>query len=44
MKRLIRGLASPCHDRALEAAMTSVFIYGPVGSALAFAIGVLLPR
>jgi hypothetical protein len=35
---------SPRHDRALEAAMTSVFFYGPVGSALAFAIGVLLPR
>jgi len=32
------------HDRALEAAMTSVFFYGPVGSALAFAVGVLLPR
>jgi hypothetical protein len=34
---------SPRHDRALEASMTSVFFYGPVGSALSFAIGVLLP-
>jgi len=34
---------SPRHDRALEAAMTSVFFYGPVGAAISFAIGVLLP-
>jgi hypothetical protein len=34
---------SPRQDRALEAAMTSVFFYGPVGSAFAFAIGLLKP-
>jgi hypothetical protein len=35
---------SPRHDRALEAAMTSVFFYGPVGGVLSFASGLLLPR
>ncbi len=32
---------SPRYDRELEAAMTSVFFYGPVGAGLAFLVGVL---
>ncbi|WP_255104676.1 MULTISPECIES: hypothetical protein [unclassified Synechococcus] len=32
---------SPRHDRELEAAMTSVFFYGPVGAGLAFLVGLL---
>ncbi|WP_094553827.1 hypothetical protein [Synechococcus sp. 1G10] len=32
---------SPRHDRELEAAMTSVFFYGPVGAGLAFLMGLL---
>lgn len=31
----------PRHDRELEAAMTSVFFYGPVGAGLAFLVGLL---
>ncbi|MCP9848312.1 hypothetical protein [Cyanobium sp. Morenito 9A2] len=32
---------SPRQDRELEAAMTSVFFYGPVGAALGFVAGLL---
>ncbi|CAK6695458.1 hypothetical protein I1E95_01535 [Synechococcus sp. CBW1107] len=32
---------SPRQDRELEAAMTSVFFYGPVGAGLAFLVGLL---
>lgn len=30
---------SPRHDRELEAAMTSLFFYGPVGAGVALALG-----
>lgn len=33
---------SPRHDRELEAAMTSVFFYGPAAAALSFALSLLL--
>jgi ABC-type antimicrobial peptide transport system permease subunit len=32
---------SPRQDRELEAAMTSVFFFGPVGAGLAFLVGLL---
>jgi hypothetical protein len=32
------------HDRELEAAMTSVFVLGPIGAVLAFVVGVLRGR
>lgn len=32
------------HDRDVEAAMTSVFFYGPVGAVVAFALGIALAR
>jgi hypothetical protein len=30
------------HDRELEAAMTSVFFFGPIGAALSFILGIIL--
>ena len=33
---LVMQLSSNRHDRELESAMTSVFVYGPIGAALAF--------
>ena len=30
------------HDRELEAAMTSVFFYGPIGAVLSFILGIVL--
>ena len=32
------------HDREVEAAMASVFFYGPIGALLAFAFGIVLGR
>ncbi|MCP9800141.1 hypothetical protein [Synechococcus sp. RedBA-s] len=32
---------SPRHDRELEAAMTSIFFFGPAGAGLAFLVGLL---
>ena len=36
---LIATLSSNTHDRSLEAAMTSVFVFGPLGAIVGFAIG-----
>ena len=37
---LLVGWLSPNqHDRSIEAAMTSVFFFGPVGAVLAFIVG-----
>jgi Mn2+/Fe2+ NRAMP family transporter len=33
---LVMELSSNRHDRELEAAMTSIFFYGPIGAVLAF--------
>jgi hypothetical protein len=38
---LIEWLSSNMQDRSLEAAMTSIFVCGPVGAALAFVAGLV---
>lgn len=38
---LINSLSSNTHDRALEAAMTSAFVVGPLGGIIAFVVGFL---
>ncbi|MBD2703497.1 hypothetical protein IC229_22825 [Spirosoma sp. BT702] len=38
---LIGKLSSNGHDRGVEASMTSIFIYGPIGFVIAFIIGYL---
>lgn len=39
---LIGALSSNVHDRSVEAAMTSAFIFGPCGALLAFVFGFVL--
>ena len=41
---LIEQFSSNQHDRELEAAMTSVFFFGPMGAVLAFVVGVIYSR
>jgi ABC-type branched-subunit amino acid transport system permease subunit len=41
---LIEQFSSNQHDRELEAAMTSVFFFGPMGAVLAFVVGVVVSR
>jgi Mn2+/Fe2+ NRAMP family transporter len=41
---LIEQFSSNQHDRELEAAMTSVFFFGPMGAVLAFVVGVVGSR
>jgi uncharacterized membrane protein YeaQ/YmgE (transglycosylase-associated protein family) len=36
---LTEWFSSNAHDRSVEAAMTSIFVWGPLGAVLAFAIG-----
>jgi Na+/proline symporter len=36
---LIEWFSSNVHDRSLEAAMSSIFAWGPFGAALAFVVG-----
>jgi multisubunit Na+/H+ antiporter MnhB subunit len=38
---LVLEFSSNRHDRELEAAMTSVFVYGPAGALLAFIAGMI---
>ncbi|GAB2774082.1 hypothetical protein GCM10027275_16390 [Rhabdobacter roseus] len=38
---LIHKFSSNTHDRSVEAAMSSIFFYGPVGFIIAFIIGYL---
>jgi hypothetical protein len=38
---LVRQLSSNVHDRSLEAAMTSAFVFGPIGGVVAFVIGLV---
>jgi hypothetical protein len=38
---LVLEFSSNRHDRSVEAAMTSVFFYGPVGAVLAFIAGIV---
>jgi hypothetical protein len=41
---LINLLSSNMHDRSVEAAMTSVFVLGPVGSLIGIVVGVVRSR
>ncbi|MGE0827476.1 MAG: hypothetical protein AB7G75_34755 [Candidatus Binatia bacterium] len=41
---LVLQLSANNHDRAVEAAMTSIFVYGPLGGMLSFAIGLIRGR
>ena len=36
---LVGALSSNTHDRSLETAMTSAFVFGPLGAVVAFVIG-----
>jgi ABC-type branched-subunit amino acid transport system permease subunit len=36
---LIGQFSSNTHDRSVEAAMTSAFVFGPLGALIAFVIG-----
>ena len=36
---LVQGLSSNTHDRSVEAAMTSVFVLGPLGAVIGFIVG-----
>jgi hypothetical protein len=38
---LVLELSSNVHDRSVEAAMTSVFFYGPIGADIGFAMGAI---
>jgi hypothetical protein len=39
---LIGELSSNTHDRSVEAAMTSAFVFGPVGAVLGFVLAFVL--
>jgi hypothetical protein len=41
---LIEQFSSNQHDRELEAAMTSIFFFGPMGAVLAFVVGIVGSR
>ena len=36
---LVDQLSSNRHDRSVEAAMTSAFVWGPIGAVVAFIVG-----
>ena len=36
---LVLQFSSNMHDRSVEAAMTSIFFFGPVGAVIAFIVG-----
>lgn len=38
---LVLQQSSNAHDRDLEAAMTSVFVFGPIAGIIAFVVGVV---
>lgn len=41
---LVSALSSNTHDRSVEAAMTGVFFFGPVGGLLGFIAGFIVGR
>ena len=41
---LVEGLSSNRHDRSVEAAMTSVFVLGPLGGIIGFIAGLAKGR
>jgi hypothetical protein len=38
---LISQFSANMHDRSVEAAMTSIFVFGPIGAVLGFILGVI---
>jgi predicted PurR-regulated permease PerM len=38
---LVDWLSPNVHDRSVEAAMTSVFFFGPIGAVVAFIVGLI---
>jgi len=38
---LIEWFSSNVHDRSVEAAMSSIFVWGPFGAVVAFAVGLI---
>ena len=38
---VIGQLSSNVHDRSVEAAMTSAFVFGPIGALVAFVVGLI---
>ena len=38
---LIQQFSSNRHDRSVEAAMTSIFFFGPIGAVVAFIVGII---
>ncbi len=41
---LVGLLSSNTHDRSVEAAMTSVFVLGPLGALVAIVVGIIRSR
>ena len=41
---LITQFSSNMHDRSVEASMTSIFFFGPVGAVIAFIVGFVCAR
>jgi membrane associated rhomboid family serine protease len=39
---IIQWLSSNVHDRSVEAAMTSAFVFGPLGAVAGFVVGFVL--
>ena len=39
---LIQAFSSNVHDRSVEAAMTSAFVFGPLGAVAGFVVGFVL--
>jgi hypothetical protein len=39
---LIESFSSNMHDRSVEAAMTSVFVFGPLGAVIGFIVGFIV--
>ena len=37
-------MSSNTHDRSLEAAMSSIFVFGPIGAVVGFLVGFLRAR
>jgi len=38
---LIQQFSSNPHDRSVEAAMSSIFFFGPIGAVVAFIVGII---
>ena len=41
---LIDWFSSNMHDRSVEAAMTSVFVFGPIGAVVGIVVGYIVSR